>query len=94
MNKPLHVIRFQLMYMLRPHCRVRDKSIEKIAENLKEAGIGGELEIEILARVIKACNSMAESKREELLGPCLDAVEFVIRGKRAMWSPSPSLENR
>jgi hypothetical protein len=53
--------------------------LESIGKNLVSAGItdGGELWLEIMARVIKACNPMSESQREELLGPCLDALEYL-----------------
>jgi hypothetical protein len=82
-NKILQVIRVQLMYISRPHCRVSDKFIEKIAENLKKAGINpdGDLWIGIMARVIKSCNPMSRFQREETIYPCLDAIEFLIKRK-------------
>jgi hypothetical protein len=80
-NEILHVIRAQLMYISRPHCRVRNRFIEKISENLKEAEINpdGDLWIEIMARVIRSCNPMSRSQREEIIYPCLDAINFLIR---------------
>ena len=79
-NKILHVIRVQLMYISRPHCKVRDRLIEKIANNLKEAGVNSDsdLWIEIMARVIKSCNPMSRLQREKIIYPCLDAIEFLI----------------
>lgn len=79
MKDILHIIRFQLMYMLRPHCKMRDKFLTSMPENLKKAGIGGELENEMLARIIKSCNSMPELQREELLGPCLGIINYMIK---------------
>ena len=72
------IIKFQLLYMMRPHCRIRDKFINTISENLKQSGIdvNGELWIEIMARVIKSC-SIGPEEREFLLSPIIDAIEYL-----------------
>lgn len=81
----LHVVRFQLLYLMRPHCRVKDRLLDGIAKNLGLAGIDpdGELWMEIVARVIKACG-VSLNRRVELLIPCLDAIEFLIENAKSI----------
>jgi hypothetical protein len=75
----LHVLQLQIMYMARPYCKVRDRFVISIRDNLKRAGIpdNNDLWYEIMARVIKSC-SLSSSKRVELLFPILDAIDVLL----------------
>lgn len=75
------------MLAQRPRNTIDDKRweshirfIKRIFENLKEAGINedGELYTVCVASIVLACRAKPE-RREELLGPILDATDYLLK---------------
>jgi len=86
-------VKVALLYMMRPNCHTlaqkssgygkrwesHIKFINRIFENLKNAGIDeeGKFYKIVCARVILACSAKLQ-RRETLLSPVLDAIDYLL----------------
>lgn len=77
-EKLIETVKFQLFYMLRPYCKVREKMMHGAIENLKKINISNELFDELAARIIATVDAKKE-KREELINQCLDGLDALTR---------------
>lgn len=82
--KSLKCVELGLILLARPHCRHKDQLLDKIIANLTAAGIdpNGELWMRFVARVIKNME-YGPANRDEMLGPCRDALDVLFESCNA-----------
>jgi len=82
-TKEIHwmVVVTQLLYIRRPWCKVRDRLIGKIAQNLELLKVPDKIYIEVMAKVIAGIERQKED-RERLIDEALQIFLNYIRKKR------------